>query len=311
MRKSTLIEEGKFYKGNLHTHTSISDGTKKPEEVVALYKENGYDFLAITDHDIYGVHEELNEEEFIVLPGIEMASTYDWKEPLWAVHHLLGIGDPDKNTYPHGYAFNREEMLKMSPQAIIDELKAHGNMVIYNHPHWSKANMGEITQLRGLNGMEIYNHNCQIESRSGNGEVFYDHFLWTNNHIWCYGTDDAHMRLNDYGGGYITVKAPALTHRAIFDALVSGSFYASAADVGKMAPKIRDFYVEDGIARIDCSPSSRIYFMTSNHYSLTEDLSQCNLTQGSYEMPAEAVFVRAVCVDQYGYTSWTQPILIP
>ena len=39
-----------FFKGNLHCHTTVSDGKLSPDEVVALYRDLGYDFLALTDH---------------------------------------------------------------------------------------------------------------------------------------------------------------------------------------------------------------------------------------------------------------------
>lgn len=37
-------------RGNLHTHTYLSDGLLSPEAVIARYRALGYDFLAITDH---------------------------------------------------------------------------------------------------------------------------------------------------------------------------------------------------------------------------------------------------------------------
>ena len=40
------------WKGNLHTHSVWSDGTDYPEMIVAWYLENGYDFLALTEHDM-------------------------------------------------------------------------------------------------------------------------------------------------------------------------------------------------------------------------------------------------------------------
>ena len=40
----------KYYKGNLHTHTTNSDGKRSPEEVMAGYEALGYDYLALTDH---------------------------------------------------------------------------------------------------------------------------------------------------------------------------------------------------------------------------------------------------------------------
>lgn len=43
-----------WYKGNLHTHTTNSDGAYTPEETIALYKSKDYDFLALTDHWFHG-----------------------------------------------------------------------------------------------------------------------------------------------------------------------------------------------------------------------------------------------------------------
>ena len=43
---------GHWYKGNLHTHTTRSDGHFDPEEVVRRYREADYDFLALTDHGV-------------------------------------------------------------------------------------------------------------------------------------------------------------------------------------------------------------------------------------------------------------------
>ncbi|MBN1368652.1 MAG: hypothetical protein JW954_00260 [Dehalococcoidaceae bacterium] len=41
---------GQWYKGNIHTHTTESDGELAPNEAALLYEEKGYDFLGITDH---------------------------------------------------------------------------------------------------------------------------------------------------------------------------------------------------------------------------------------------------------------------
>ena len=45
----------KFWcKGQLHTHTYWSDGIGFPEEMASLYKESGYDFVFVTDHNVLG-----------------------------------------------------------------------------------------------------------------------------------------------------------------------------------------------------------------------------------------------------------------
>src|SRR2546426_12288696 len=40
-----------WLRGNLHAHTTYSDGVKTPQDLIAEYEALGYDFLAITDHE--------------------------------------------------------------------------------------------------------------------------------------------------------------------------------------------------------------------------------------------------------------------
>src|SRR2546428_702380 len=40
-----------WLRGNLHAHTTFSDGVKDPAQLIAAYEALGYDFLAITDHE--------------------------------------------------------------------------------------------------------------------------------------------------------------------------------------------------------------------------------------------------------------------
>ena len=41
---------GRFWRGNLHAHSNLSDGARGPEEVVAAYRSAGYDFAQLSDH---------------------------------------------------------------------------------------------------------------------------------------------------------------------------------------------------------------------------------------------------------------------
>jgi hypothetical protein len=54
----SAAEEVKWYKGNLHTHTYWSDGDDFPEMVADWYKSHGYDFLALSDHNIIADHDK-------------------------------------------------------------------------------------------------------------------------------------------------------------------------------------------------------------------------------------------------------------
>jgi hypothetical protein len=47
--------DSQWWKGNLHTHSFWSDGNDFPEMIVSWYAENGYNFLALSDHNILSV----------------------------------------------------------------------------------------------------------------------------------------------------------------------------------------------------------------------------------------------------------------
>ncbi|MBO5837873.1 MAG: PHP domain-containing protein, partial [Oscillospiraceae bacterium] len=70
--KYLLPNVPKFYKANLHTHTTCSDGVLTPEQVRDAYKEKGYSILAITDHSYIANHQHLNQEDFLMLTGVEV-----------------------------------------------------------------------------------------------------------------------------------------------------------------------------------------------------------------------------------------------
>ena len=58
-------EESRWWKGNLHTHSLWSDGDDYPEMIADWYRENGYNFLGISDHNILAegdrwIHAEKN-----------------------------------------------------------------------------------------------------------------------------------------------------------------------------------------------------------------------------------------------------------
>ena len=50
LRDPAFTAPGRFWRGNLHTHSTNSDGVLPPEEVCRRYRAEGYDFLALTDH---------------------------------------------------------------------------------------------------------------------------------------------------------------------------------------------------------------------------------------------------------------------
>src|SRR6187397_2074091 len=69
----------RWYKGNTHTHSLNSDGDSTPDEVVRWYREHGYDFLVLTDHNFVTEVDGLNAVQgapgrFLVVRGEEVTS---------------------------------------------------------------------------------------------------------------------------------------------------------------------------------------------------------------------------------------------
>ena len=67
-------------RGNLHAHTTYSDGVRSPQALVAEYETRGYDFLAITDHEDHanltlGDYQRALDalaSQMVILQGIEL-----------------------------------------------------------------------------------------------------------------------------------------------------------------------------------------------------------------------------------------------
>ena len=75
MKQYLLPENGRFYKANLHSHSTVSDGERTPEELKAMYKARGYSVFAYTDHDNFVTHNELTDDEFLVINGHEASAS--------------------------------------------------------------------------------------------------------------------------------------------------------------------------------------------------------------------------------------------
>ncbi len=83
---------------DLHVHSTASDGTLLPKEIVKLAYETGLSAFALTDHDtIDGIEEAMEESknyDLEVIPGIEFAADYHGKEI-----HILGLNINYKQEY--------------------------------------------------------------------------------------------------------------------------------------------------------------------------------------------------------------------
>ncbi len=294
--------EGQWYKGNLHTHSTLSDGKRSPEAVVNAYRESGWDFLSLTDHRIYGYHSELSSPDFQVLPGMEMDI---WNEELSRHNHIVSIR---KETNGHNY----QDLSKIEPpkwkgktsvQQCINELNQAGNLAFYCHPVWSRVELEDMLGLEGLIGVEIYNYGCHVESGTGSAEIYWDSLLRRGIRVWGFATDDAHFKLRDWCGGWICVKAPDLTEKSLIQSIVAGRFYSSSG------PRILDYGLKEGEVFIQTSPVREIHFITWEPHGRSVFAGEGEtLEEARYQLKGKETFVRVELVGYDGRKAWSNPL---
>ncbi len=277
MKKFLFPEGRKFYKANLHCHTTVSDGKKTPAEIKAMYRVEGYDAVAFTDHEALLLHDDLTDDCFVALNGYETAikeTNGVSTDSFLRVHHLCLIKRrPADNTqvcfYPEnftpGNCRTQIPFLRYAGEIceysfdhaflahLIDEAHRHGFLVHYNHPRWSLMSAEDILPIP-FDGLEICNTGCRFH---GDFDAdTYEDYLRLGGDAYIVGGDDNHN--GGYGdeddsfGAFTMVCAKELTYEALTDAIAEGATYVSTG------PEILSAYVEGGMLVVRTSPAARI-----------------------------------------------------
>ena len=317
---------GKWYKTNLHSHTTVSDGMLTPDEDVELYKKNGYQVLCISEHDIYSDYtEKYNTDNFIVLPAIEATAVLYRKKGCndrYKIHHLHGIlGTSEMQEAAEDGLFKHLQYVPpikffgewegaKSAQMIADNMRRHGCFVTYNHPIWSRVEAEDFINTTGVDALEIFNYNTVNEAAVGYDITYWDLMLRKGMKINCTASDDNHNEglFDDACGGWIMIQAPELTHDSIVQNFIDGNYYSSSG------PEIYDWGVKDGKVWIDTSAVNQINFICGNvindggavHGKEFED----TLTHAEHTLKGHETYVRVEAVDRFGRTAWTNPIYL-
>lgn len=306
----------RFFKGNLHLHTTWSDGDLPADQVVSRFKEKGYHFISISDHDIYARTEAYNTSDFITLPGTERGglNPVAGKNP---GYHFGVIDDPTVEAalprYEHLHKFSKPVPWTGddAPQQLIDELIAHGNLVVFNHPEWHLTRFEDMVKYDRFFAVEIYNYSTEWSTATSYGTAYWDHALQNGKRVFGIASDDSHshnsdMAIPDYGGGWVQVQAKALTPSDIVKSLKEGSFYSSSG------PKIYDLRVEEGRLIVQCSPCKFIMFKAfPQRGPFIGDFNNGELlTTASVKLQEEMQYIRVECVDEAGRVAWSNPIFV-
>ena len=325
MRIYLFPAEGRFYKANLHAHSTLSDGRLTPEEAKAAYKAAGYSVYAYTEHGQYYDLRHLDDEDFITLPSYEM-DFYKYENPpasytvrgeekyTHASIHLNCFAiDPDKtkkevpifdiNGSAPGGRRSWEAFSVSDVNEGIRRAKEAGFFVVYNHPHWSNNTGSFYTQLEGLDGIELINGASERSSGMDYVPHVYREMAWSGKRMICVGGDDNHATHHHFWG-FTMIKAAHLDHKSIMEALQRGDCYTSAG------PEIHALYVEDGVLHVSCSEAQAIYFSTSAGYRKAvvryEDNGGVPVTEASFALREDDFFFQIIVKDMRGRPAATR-----
>lgn len=188
----------------------------------------------------------------------------------------------------------------------IDLMKTEGFLACYNHPYWSLQNYEDYKDLRGLWGMEIYNHGCEHDGLYGFHPQSYDEMLRTGQRIFTVATDDNHNRepfdspLCDSFGGFVMVKAGSLDYSAVMEALEKGDFYFS------MGPEIKEAYIRDNKLVVKTSPVEKIFVIQEGRdcYKKLAPIGE-SITEAEFEITGREGYIRVEIRDGKGLYAGT------
>lgn len=324
MKKILLDSKKKFFKGNMHCHSNLSDGKMSPEELKDAYKSHGYSFLAITDHEHFNCHSYLDDEEFITITSAEYAikefpeQSTGTNLNMKVCHLNLYAKEQDNDfsicynsIFDHFSKGERREKIRKSEEyervysgegisELIKIANENGFFVCYNHPRWSLENYREYSKYEGLWGVEILNTACHIDGLYEYDINVFDDFLRDGKKIFASCGDDNHSESSMFGA-FVMVNAEKLDYNTIISALLNGEFYSSSG------PVINEMYVEDNKVYIKCSDAKRISYSTQGRRATAlraKDNEYVN--EAVFEIKQTDGYFRIDVMDEYGNRANTQ-----
>ncbi|MCX7889577.1 MAG: CehA/McbA family metallohydrolase [Rhodobacteraceae bacterium] len=294
---------GRFWRGNLHTHSTRSDGILPPEEVCRRYRDEGYDFIALTDHFVgtYGYPivdtRPWRTNSFTTILGAELHSGAMANGELW---HILAVGLPEDFAPSRSPDFGVHPGME-SGAAIAARARAAGAFVAIAHPQWSGLTLADARAIEAAHAVEIYNHGCWAGCDRGDGFGIADLLLSEGRRLSLCATDDAHFSEPDHFGGWVMVKAEQNEPEALLASLKAGTYYST------QGPEIRSVEIHPDAVEVECSAATSVIVQGTgtgargvHGHSMTRARVPTQRLHGS-------PWLRVTVVDAAGRRAWSQP----
>ncbi len=263
------------YKGQLHCHSINSDGNNTPGEVVAAYKNAGYDFISITDHDYITADPNI--------PGITF------------------INGVEETVSRHLTAYDVEQQsLDTDVQKVIDFHRNNNKLISIAHPNWIGFYVMSDDELNGYNNynfIEVFNRVVNAYA-----ETQWDYVLSKNKRIFGLSVDDCHNINGDgFDKGWIVLYADNKSKEEILNSLKEGNFYASTGNNIKVT-------VKNNSITATSSNTCLFNFISTGGQILKEEN---NVTGSEYKIQGNELYIRVKAINiSDGTSAWSQPVFI-
>ena len=348
MFRSIFENRGNWYKGNLHMHTTRSDGHRDPAEAVEIYRRNGYDFIALTDHRRPGVTLEPGTEgdpDDWSLDGGENRAEDSIDNRTWnrnvaadgSLNHdgvlhadnmliLSGVewdtggantrqaGDvPTYHILGIGMTSNKgidyTENPHPAPQAIVDAIRSDGGIAILAHPAWSVMDPKGIEQLKGITAAEIYNTVSDLPFNGERGNSS----SWFD--IWATSYDRLIPAVaSDDVHAYEGDECYSCTMVNASELSRDGILDALQAGnfYATQKPVIHEMSMDwdKGIVHMEFSEDVMTVVFYSNHIWVPERVTQVKDGKMDYHIAPGEFYLRAELITRDGRRAWTSPFRI-
>lgn len=295
--------QGNFYKANLHSRSSLSDGRLSPDELKSLYKENGYSVLAITDNEPKK-YDSLCDEDFLVLSGFDFGAR-DKKT----------AGKPTKSctftalsleSEPKGIPAFDAEYGSDRVNELISEYRKNGYFVTYDHPIRSLEVMPDFLKYDAVNALEIMNYSSICEGYDEYNSFSYDLFLRHEHKLFCLAADGNRnerpldSERSDSLGAFTVINSDSLSYESIAKSISEGRFYSSEG------PEIKAMWVKGDSLNVRCSAADRI-IISAGRRSIRCFYANQNapLTAATFKISEADIYVRITVIDAQGKKAYT------
>lgn len=300
-----------FQRGNLHTHSVRSDGTATLEAMVGWYREHGYQFLAMTEHDLRvdpGEVASLTGPGFVVIAGEEVSDR--WESRPLHVNALCARQGIDG-----GVDFGGADV---GLGVMFTQIRAAGGTPLVNHPNFH-GSLGADDIARGASGrylLEIWSGHPDVAPEGDwshpSEETLWDEVLARGGDAIPAAVDDAHALPDDSGApralpgrGWVETFGDETAPDAICGALAGGRLYASNG------PVLARIAVQDDVFTVVVTdPRATVAFLGDRGAVLAEVRAADVPAQGdaralTYRLTGEEGLVRARVSDAEGRHAWT------